>query len=72
LNFLECFQSAADELATVVLSSYTATLQPPQPVTNTARLKLDVVEPNGKQNKQVNLLHVGEIATCNNEAPVQG
>jgi hypothetical protein len=63
--------SATDELAAVVLSSYSATLKASQPIKNLARLQLEAVGPNGKENKQINLLHIAEISGCDSQESIQ-
>jgi hypothetical protein len=60
-----------DELAAIALNSFTLTLQPPQPIGVTAKLRLKVIGPQGKPDKDINLLHVSEIAGCDSQEPVQ-
>lgn len=62
--------SATEELAAVVLSPFTVSLQPSRPIAKTAKLRLEVIAPGGKPRKDVNLLHVAEIAGCQSQESI--
>ena len=61
--------AAAEELATVVLSPLVLTLQSPRPITKTAKLKLEVIAPDGKPRDDIQALHAAEVTSCDT-APV--
>ena len=64
-------RSAADELAAIALNSFTLTLQPTQPMEARAKLRLTVIGPQGKPDKDITLLHVAEIPGCNSHEQVR-
>jgi hypothetical protein len=55
---------AMEELASTVLTPLVLTLQPPRPITKSARLKLEVVGPEGKPRPDIHLISVAEVAGC--------
>lgn len=61
---------AMEELAAVVLNPFALTLQLTPPITDPAKLKLEVVGSDGKHRKDISLLHVSEIAGCDSQGSV--
>lgn len=55
---------AMAKLMATVQKSLVITLQPSQPVTKMAKLKLEAISPNGKAQHGIRLLHVAEVASC--------
>ena len=55
---------AMAKLMATVQNPLLVTLQPSQPVTKMARLKFEVIGPNGKPRHDIRLLHVAEVASC--------
>jgi hypothetical protein len=64
-------QSATTELADVVLNAVTMRLQLPHPMTDSAKLELEVVQEDGKPRKDINVLHVARLAICAPQEPTQ-
>jgi hypothetical protein len=56
--------SATKELADVVLNPVTMRLELPQPMTDSAKLELEVVREDGRPRKDINVLHVAKLAIC--------
>jgi hypothetical protein len=52
------------ELMAAVKNQLVVTLQPAQPVTKMAKLKLEPIDPNGKPQRDIRLLHVAQVAGC--------
>ena len=55
---------AMAKLMVAVQNPLVVTLQPSQPVTKMAKLKLEAISPNGKPH-DIHVLHVAEVASCN-------
>jgi|KBSMisStandDraft_5_1062788.scaffolds.fasta_scaffold81513_2 hypothetical protein len=56
-----------DGLTKMVLNSFDVVLQPAQSLTNPARLKLEAIGSQGREDKEISLLHVAEIAGCDSQ-----
>ena len=56
-----------DGLAKMVLNSFDVVPQPAQSLTNPARLKLEAIGSQGREDKEISLLHVAEIAGCDSQ-----
>ena len=55
---------AVDELAAEVYAPFTVTLQPPQPISKPAKLKLEVIGPDNKPRHDIQVAHVAEVTGC--------
>ena len=55
---------AMAKLMATVQNPLAVTLQPSQPITKMAKLKLEAIGPNGKPQHDIHLLHVAEVASC--------
>ena len=59
--------TATEELAAVVLNPFALELQLTRPIGDRAKLKLEVVGPDGNPRKDISVLHVSEIAGCDSQ-----
>jgi hypothetical protein len=57
-------QEAMDALAANVLNSYGISLQAREPITKPTKLKLEVLDSDGKPRKDAHALHVAEVSSC--------
>jgi len=56
-----------DGLAKIAFNSFGIVLQPAQSLTNPARLKLEAIGSQGREDKEISLLYVAEIAGCDSQ-----
>jgi hypothetical protein len=55
---------ATEELMATMQSAFALTLQPSQPITKAAKLKLEVIGPDGRPRPDLRLLHSADVAGC--------
>jgi hypothetical protein len=55
---------AMAKLMATVQNPLVVTLQPSQPITKMAKLKLEAINSNGKPQRDIRVLHVAEVASC--------
>lgn len=55
---------AASELSAEINAPFNITLQTPQPISKPTKLELEVVAPDGKPRRDIQIAHVAEITAC--------
>jgi len=63
--------AAADELAAAILNPFAVKLQLPKPITGSVKMSVTAVRPDGKRNKDIEVLHPAELVGCDSNGPTQ-